>query len=383
MATSVTLTAADRFPAGSLVSAFPASNWLAGQLPPAGTPAGSSVASATVTAAGAAVLGGLEYETRYFAHALVGSEDRYVRFSTAAAPEVIEAVDVVFEPEGGLVSTDVQAAIVEAAGMGGGGGADASTSVKGIAKLSAAPVSATDPIAVGTNDVRVTADQVVAQASVRTIGSGAQQAAGGTHTHSVPDAAAASKGVVLLSVAPASPTAPIAVGANDPLMSFATLVTLSPATSARNVIQPSSASAIPLVVKGAAAQTANLEEWQDSSGTALAYVRSDGGVVGRLASMSGGNSYFLGGELAISNSASNIRFAAGNWVTTELWVGGAAKVSLSASGVTVDRLIWKSANEQTTIGAAGAASALPATPTKYLKFTDSTGATLVVPAYAP
>ncbi len=40
------------------------------------------------------------------------------------------------------------------------GGADASTSVKGISKLSTAPVSATDPIAVGDNDPRVpTADE--------------------------------------------------------------------------------------------------------------------------------------------------------------------------------------------------------------------------------
>lgn len=41
-----------------------------------------------------------------------------------------------------------------------------------------------------------------------------------------------------------------------------------------------------------------------------------------------------------------------------------------------------SVNQQTTVGAAGAASALPATPTKYLKVVDSTGATLVLPAYA-
>lgn len=40
------------------------------------------------------------------------------------------------------------------------------------------------------------------------------------------------------------------------------------------------------------------------------------------------------------------------------------------------------ANAQTTVGAAGAASALPATPTKYLKVVDSAGTTLVVPAYA-
>jgi hypothetical protein len=44
---------------------------------------------------------------------------------------------------------------------------------------------------------------------------------------------------------------------------------------------------------------------------------------------------------------------------------------------------WNAAgNEQTTVGAAGAASALPATPTKFLKVVDSAGTTLVIPAYA-
>lgn len=44
---------------------------------------------------------------------------------------------------------------------------------------------------------------------------------------------------------------------------------------------------------------------------------------------------------------------------------------------------WSAAaNQQTTVGAAGAASALPATPTKYLKVLDSAGTTYVIPAYA-
>lgn len=43
---------------------------------------------------------------------------------------------------------------------------------------------------------------------------------------------------------------------------------------------------------------------------------------------------------------------------------------------------WVSGKEQTTVGAAGAASALPANPTKYLQIKDSAGTTLVIPAYA-
>jgi len=45
-------------------------------------------------------------------------------------------------------------------------------------------------------------------------------------------------------------------------------------------------------------------------------------------------------------------------------------------------LKWLAGLEQTTVGAAGGASALPGTPTKYLKVVDSSGATLVIPAYA-
>jgi hypothetical protein len=94
-------------------------------------------------------------------------------------------------------------------------------------------------------------------------------------------------------------------------------------SSSANTLNAYSSTAIPVVAKGFSAQTANLQEWQNSSGTALA--------------------------------------------------------SISAAGL----LRWSTAgNEQTTVGSAGGASALPATPTKYLKVVDSTGATLVIPAYA-
>lgn len=59
---------------------------------------------------------------------------------------------------------------------------DASTTVKGVSKVSVAPVSSTNPIAVGDNDARVTADQAAATASIRTIGTGALQAMAGSTT---------------------------------------------------------------------------------------------------------------------------------------------------------------------------------------------------------
>jgi hypothetical protein len=77
------------------------------------------------------------------------------------------------------------AAFVPGAQSGGGGSsADASTTVKGLSKLSVAPAVSTNPIAVGTNDSRLTADQAAGTASPRTLGTGATQAAAGNHTHS-------------------------------------------------------------------------------------------------------------------------------------------------------------------------------------------------------
>ena len=54
-------------------------------------------------------------------------------------------------------------------------------------------------------------------------------------------------------------------------------VILAPATDARNVIQPT-ADAIPLTAKGHASQTVNLQEWQNSAGSPLAYVNASGNM---------------------------------------------------------------------------------------------------------
>jgi hypothetical protein len=42
--------------------------------------------------------------------------------------------------------------------------------------------------------------------------------------------------------------------------------------------QPTNASTIPLYIRGAASQTADLQQWQNSAGTVLAYVDKDGNV---------------------------------------------------------------------------------------------------------
>jgi hypothetical protein len=56
------------------------------------------------------------------------------------------------------------------------------------------------------------------------------------------------------------------------------LVSLAPDTSVRNVVQPSGAEAVPITAKGAVAQTANLQEWQNSVGAVLASVSTEGGL---------------------------------------------------------------------------------------------------------
>jgi hypothetical protein len=53
-------------------------------------------------------------------------------------------------------------------------------------------------------------------------------------------------------------------------------VTTTPATSTRNVVQPTSPSVTPLVVQAAANQSADLLQWQDSTGKVMASVSSAG-----------------------------------------------------------------------------------------------------------
>jgi hypothetical protein len=65
----------------------------------------------------------------------------------------------------------------------------------------------------------------------------------------------------------------------------------------------------------------------------------------------------------------------------QVWRSSAAAVLLSVSSDGIPQ--WNAAgNQQTTVGAAGGASAPPATPTKYFKVKDSAGTTFVVAAYA-
>lgn len=81
------------------------------------------------------------------------------------------------------------------------------------------------------------------------------------------------------------------------------LVVLAPATAARNVVQPT-ADVVPLTLKGIAAQAANLQEWQNSAGTALSRIQADGSLKfngGAVLSDSGGSEALFSVDLKVNN----------------------------------------------------------------------------------
>lgn len=67
-------------------------------------------------------------------------------------------------------------------------------------------------------------------------------------------------------------------------------------SSGRLIVNPSSASAIAVIVKGAASQTANLQEWQNSAGTLLASISSAGSAWFKIGARVSGN---YGGSQAL------------------------------------------------------------------------------------
>lgn len=70
---------------------------------------------------------------------------------------------------------------------------------------------------------------------------------------------------------------------------------------------------------------------------------------------------------------------AGTGLSLDVRSSSASLFAITSAGIPQ----WvAAANQQTTVGAAGGASALPATPSKYLKVIDSAGTTYVIPAYA-
>jgi hypothetical protein len=204
---------------------------------------------------------------------------------------------------------------------------DASTTVKGVTKLSVAPVSPTDPIAVGDNDPRNSdARTPTAHASSHTNGTddiqtasalqkgllsstdwstfnNKQPAATGTPDgtkflrddnswQNIPaqaDASTTVKGITKLSVAPVSPTNPIAVGDNDPRNSDARTPTAhaSSHTNGTDDIQTASA-----LQKGLLSST----DWSTFNG------KQDALVSGTNIKTINGNSLLGAGNLVLSGT---------------------------------------------------------------------------------
>lgn len=146
------------------------------------------------------------------------------------------------------------------------------------------------------------------------------------------------------------------------------------AGDALSVGAQASASVVPLSVLGKSDQTADAQQWYKGA-TLVAKMRHDG-LFGAafLTNSADSGPYLQMGATAIDAHERG----AGSYVI-RFMSGGAAIMGWRADGY----LQWiASSREATTVGAAGGASALPATPTKYLMIKDSAGTTLKIPAYA-
>lgn len=82
---------------------------------------------------------------------------------------------------------------------------------------------------------------------------------------------------------------------------------LAPAAAGRNVISPTDPAVVPLIEKGAAGQTADLEQWQSSAAAVLSSVAANGGVdlattlAGRLRASAAGTG--LNGNAPVAKAA--------------------------------------------------------------------------------
>lgn len=147
-------------------------------------------------------------------------------------------------------------------------------------------------------------------------------------------------------------------------------------------------SAAALLVQAAASHTSDLQRWQDSASVVLARVNSVGlietpyvapqGNTGPYIRMSA-NSVQIFNRTSAANAPFFVEGMAAQTGDLTQWkaTGGTLLASITSAGLHK----WAAANEQTTVGSLGAASALPALPTKWLKVKDSAGTDLVIPAF--
>lgn len=138
-----------------------------------------------------------------------------------------------------------------------------------------------------------------------------------------------------------------------------------------------------LILRGGVAQTADLQQWQDSAGVVLSKVGPSGDILARTVQggpVAVGNVGVTASALAATFPALVVKGFSGQTASLQEWQDSVGVIlrSITAAGLPKWNL---AANQQTTVGATGTATALPTLPVKYLKVVDSAGTTLVVPAY--
>lgn len=112
---------------------------------------------------------------------------------------------------------------------------------------------------------------------------------------------------------------------------------LTPTSSSRNAIQPSGSTIVPLSIKGAASQSANLVEFKNSAGTVLTWIDSNG-YLGRSSGVivgSGTNGLYLGGfnEMGFRQQNINVLTIGGAGDPTLLITSpNAAKAAITIQG---------------------------------------------------
>ncbi len=129
------------------------------------------------------------------------------------------------------------------------------------------------------------------------------------------------------------------------ISSGSTVTTIAGLTLTSPISSPTNASTVGLVVKGAASQTASLQEWHDSSGNILAKVDSSGNVFAPIVyniNLQSGTSYTFGltdskSVVLLSNSASINAYVPTN--STAFPVGSSITIIQTSAGqVTVQAL---------------------------------------------
>jgi hypothetical protein len=146
MADAVLTPSGGLIPAGTVVGVYREWQKLLGR-----APSGEQVTSAVVSDLGTVTFTGLLTGTNYTAYAVVDGAHRYIDFTTDQP--VGQAIEVdLTDVNSALATLSTRVNVLETSGL---GYPDASTAVKGSVKLSSAPTTASEPIAVGDNDARI------------------------------------------------------------------------------------------------------------------------------------------------------------------------------------------------------------------------------------